>query len=247
MIFIVLGMHKSGTTLLARALHESGIVMGQEFPAGVDYAKAKYEAKWVQEINDEILGVDRSELSLRVTPILLPPSGLSDLVRERMARGIEKAERQYGRWGFKDPRAVLTYQYWKEGLPDHRLVVVYRDPIEVWKRYSGFNRPWCFRLPFRTWCDYNKMILRHLDGAEPGQAICLNFDQLLTGVGEWGRFRNFVGADLVDVRDSNQSVNRCSELERLSFAYRLLSLLAGREVERTYRALEEVRAGQLDA
>ncbi len=245
MRFIVLGMHKSGTTLLARALHESGIVMGQELPAGIDYAKAKYEAKWVQAINDEILGVDRKELSLRVTTKLLPPSAIGDLTRERMVRGIEKADRQYGSWGFKDPRTVLTYQYWKEILPAHRLVVVYRDPIEVWKRYSGFNKAWRFRLPFRTWCDYNRMILRHIDSVEPARVICLDFDRLLTGPDEWDRFRNFVGVDLVDVRDTNQSVNRCSEEERRSLAYRMLSLAAGGEVQSTSQALEVVRDGQV--
>ena len=50
MIFIILGMHKSGTTLLARALHESDVMMGESFPPGVEYAKAKYEARWVQEM-----------------------------------------------------------------------------------------------------------------------------------------------------------------------------------------------------
>lgn len=247
MIYIVLGMHKSGTTLLARALHESGIVMGQEFPTGADYSETKYEARWVQEINDKILGARRDELSLRVTSKLLPSGGISIQTRERMERGIAKAVQQYESWGFKDPRAVLTYQYWKELLPEHRVVVVYRDPIEVWRRYSGFNRSWKFYLPFKVWCDYNKMILKHIDGLEVGKVICLDFDRLLTGTEEWSRFRKFVGVDIVDVRDLGQSVNRFSENDRSALTYQLLSLAAGGLVKKTYQALEEVRKNQLHA
>ncbi len=62
MIYVVLGMHKSGTTLVARTLHESGIIMGEEFPAGASYCSNKYEAKWPQSFSDEILGAERGML-----------------------------------------------------------------------------------------------------------------------------------------------------------------------------------------
>ena len=81
MIFVILGMHKSGTTLLARALHESGIVMGQKFSAGIEYKKCKYEARWVQDINDQILGVDRQINSLHVTSKLLPNGDVNDAIK----------------------------------------------------------------------------------------------------------------------------------------------------------------------
>ena len=103
MIYVVLGMHKSGTTLLARALHESGIVMGQEFPAGIDYVKAKYEARWVQEINDEILQADRHELSLRVTSKLLPTHGISETLQDKMKQGIREAQASYTQWVSRIP------------------------------------------------------------------------------------------------------------------------------------------------
>jgi hypothetical protein len=41
MIYVVFGMHKSGTTLLVRALHETAIVMGEEFSDGTYYAEVK--------------------------------------------------------------------------------------------------------------------------------------------------------------------------------------------------------------
>ena len=57
MIYIVLGMHKSGTTLLSQILHHSGISMGENFNESVSYSQGnKYERETTQQINKEILG-----------------------------------------------------------------------------------------------------------------------------------------------------------------------------------------------
>jgi len=238
MIFVILGMHKSGTTLLARALHESGISMGQDFPPGVEYAKAKYEARWVQEINDEILGVDRQKVSLYVTSKLLPQNGISDELNSKMKSGVELCQSRYQDWGFKDPRAALTFAHWNNVLPASKLVVVYRDPLEVWKRYTGFNHPLRFLLPFKVWCDYNEMILQHAKKYRKDQVVYLNFDRLLTGNNEWSRLEKFVGRDLVDIRDVGQPSNRIGESERDSLKYRMLLALAGSKVSKVYRSLK---------
>lgn len=242
MIFVVLGMHKSGTTLLARTLHESGIVMGQDFPAGVDYLKAKYEARWVQEINDEILHADREELSLRVTSKLLPMQGISETIKEKMKRGIGEAQVHYAQWGFKDPRTALTYGYWKEHLPDHRLIIVYRNPVEVWKRYyPHLNKFSQLRLPFKVWYDYNKMILNYAKDSNNGQAIFLNFEQLLSSMAEWDRLREFVDVDLVNVCNPMQSTNRISEDDRDALSYKFLMSVVGRRAGKMFHEMEILR------
>ena len=235
-------MHKSGTTLLARALHESGIAMGQEFSAGMGYERCKYEARWVQEINDNILGVDRQRLSLHVTSKLLPRGEISNDIKERMKQGIAKNQLHYLDWGFKDPKTVLTYDIWKEYLPDHHLVCVYRDPVEVWKRYSGSKQLSRSYLPFRVWCDYNQLIIKHARKAEKGQAILLNFDRLLSETGEWNRFSNFTGIKLKDIRDAKQSVNRLTADGRKKIGYKILMFLAGRSAMNTYQELNTLRA-----
>lgn len=76
MIYVVLGMHKSGTTLVARTLHESGIHMGV-FDESLDYQQGnKYEHREFQEINRRILA-----------PFLVPD--LAELrARQRRQRGV---------------------------------------------------------------------------------------------------------------------------------------------------------------
>jgi hypothetical protein len=231
--------------MLARALHESGVYMGEQFSPGISYLKAKYEAKWVQSVNDKILHSGRNVLSLQVTSRLLPETGPCSKTREMMESRIKELQNRYPKWGFKDPRMALTYQFWKKSLPEHRLVIIYRNPIEVWKRYSGFIKPWQYRLPFETWCDYNSMILRYIKESSSNQYVCLNFEKLLTGNDEWNRFSSYVGSDLVDIRDVSQAKNRCSEDDYHSLSYRLHSFAAGRKVQRIYHALEKVRSDQL--
>jgi hypothetical protein len=60
MIYVVLGMHKSGTTLVSQLLHQSGISMGEDFGEGRDYDDAGGEGKWERResflIDLEIVG-----------------------------------------------------------------------------------------------------------------------------------------------------------------------------------------------
>lgn len=238
MIYIVLGMHKSGTTLVARTLHESGIVMGQEFPAGASYSSTKYEAKWPQKISDEMLGAERGQLSLNITSDLLPNADISKDLEIRMREGIAKMDAAYDNWGFKDPRAALTYRYWKKVLPPHKVIVIYRDPVEVWRRYSRVTRRVFSRLAFKVWGDYNKNILESLP---EDNVLFLNFEDLLSKDSELKKLKLFTHTDIIDIRDPAQSQFRVSDKQRKSLGYKLLNMMAGEKVHKLYARLEALR------
>jgi hypothetical protein len=243
MIYIVLGMHKSGTTLLARALHESGIVMGQEFPKDADYAKVKYEAKWAQNISDDILGMSRKRLSLDVTSNALPADGVSESALLAIRENAGRLCSLYDDWGFKDPRAALTYPYWKDSLPPHKVIVIYRDPIEVWRRYARVDHKWWSRTAFRVWCDYNKCILESVDTGGNADVLVLKFEDVLSTQDEWARLEKFVGRELTDVRDPGQSKFSVAKGRRNGLKYRFLQKMAGAEVWAVYQQLESLHDG----
>jgi len=238
MIFVVLGMHKSGTTLVARALHESGIAMGQDFPRDADYSRVKYEAQCAQEITDYILGLSRKQLSLEVTSRALPADGVEYGVIDRIRQMAATLDRHYDDWGFKDPRAALTYQYWKQALPKHRVIVIYRDPVEVWRRYARVNRKWWSRAAFKVWCDYNKCILSSVQANGNSDVLVLKFEDILSDDVEWLRLEKFTGRELADVRDPAQSRFRVGADRHSTPAYKLLRSLAGAEVWDVYQQLE---------
>lgn len=244
MIYVVLGMHKSGTTLVARALHESGIPMGQEFPKDADYSSVKYEARWAQEITDEILGLPRKCLSLEVTSRSLPERSVGEDVLARIRAKATELDGRYAAWGFKDPRAALTYRYWKDALPEHRVIVVYRDPVEVWRRYARVNKKWWSRRAFEVWADYNSSILEVVSRADGPGVLFLKFEDLLSGEAEWRRLSTFAEREIADVRVKGQSRFRVSDSQRHNLGYKLLQMAAGADARGIYEQLEALHRGE---
>jgi len=244
MIYVILGMHKSGTTLVAKALHESGIAMGEGFRQDAGYSVQKYEAKWVRDINDAMLGTARDVFSLKVTSACLEGFTLNDDIVARMREGIAYYSERFADWGFKDPRSALTYRYWRDVLPPHRIIVVYRDPLSVWRRYSRFIRWRAMRSPFLVWEDYNGRVLEVVTHAEGGDVLYLCFDRLLSERAEWERLNRFTGRKLVDVCDPKQPANRFTESLWSKLQYRMLEVLAGDGVRDTYHRLDRLRQAQ---
>ena len=244
MIYLVLGMHKSGTTLVARALHESGIAMGEGFQEGAGYSEQKYEAKWAQDINDAMLGIGRDAFSLKVTSACLDGFTMDDGIAGRMREGIAHFSGHFADWGFKDPRSALTYRYWRDVLPSHKVIVVYRDPLSIWRRYSRFLSWTTIRSPFVVWEDYNSRILESVARTDYKDVLYLCFDRLLTERAEWDRLDRFTGRKLVDVCDPKQSANRFTESLLSRLQYRMLKLLAGGRVRDTHHRLDRLRQKQ---
>ncbi len=245
MIYLVLGMHKSGTTLVASALHESGIDMGEDFRQDAGYSEQKYEAKWGQVINDAMLGTGCDLLSLKVTSACLGGFSMNEPIAARMQEGIAHHCGQYADWGFKDPRSALTYRYWREKLQTHRIIVVYRDPRSIWRRYSRFINWSGLRSPFTVWEDYNDRILEAAAVADHRDVLYLCFDRLLTERSEWERLERFANRQLADVCDPQQSANRFTESLWSKLQYRMLEEPAGRRVRDTYRRLDRLRHEQV--
>ena len=241
MIYVVLGMHKSGTTLVARTLHQSGIYMGQDFQPNADYERSKYEAKWAQDINNTILGIDRSMFSLNVTSALLCRALNQNDIQARIVSHVSAMESLHENWGFKDPCSSLTYNRWKECLPEHRVIVVFRDPVEVWTRYASVNRRWYTREAFKVWADYNRKILSTTADIGDSNILYIRFEDFLTTNEEFEKLSAFTESPLSDVRDTRQSRFRLRGDQGRSIKYLLLKKFAGNDVHKIYEELVDRR------
>ena len=210
MIYVVLGMHKSGTTLVSQILHHSGINMG-DFDESQSYDGGnKYEREATLALDMDILGAEDFEV-LALTPGDRPQ--LTDPQRERMRAIIRECEAAHADWGFKDPRAALTYDLWAEELPPHRIIAVYRDPAEVWPRFRWNGRRkyhtnfWRAYTYLQRWQEHNTNILRFLrrSGTEH---IMLGYRELMSDDREFARLQEFVGRPLADRRNPGLYRNR---------------------------------------
>jgi hypothetical protein len=167
MIYVVLGMHKSGTTLVSETLHESGISMGEfsDIRQGIGYDEGhKYERRQTQQINRQILhGVLKAPFDLfsfRSRAGRLDAAGYvinddaaalvdvrelerrlsSQSHRRQMDDLVARLQSHHSDWGFKDPRTCLTYPLWASSLPEHRLILVYRHFDALLRRMLNLRR-----------------------------------------------------------------------------------------------------------
>ncbi|MCB0193546.1 MAG: sulfotransferase [Anaerolineae bacterium] len=203
MIYVILGMHKSGTTLVSQMLHHSGINMVDDLAAGVSYDQGnKYERQSAKSLNEAILdcsGVESIDVAVPDTLYL------TDEHRSRMQAIIQQSTEKYGTWGFKDPRTSLIYPLWASELPEHKLIVVYRSPEELWMRYRADHLRNRYRDPYKAWrfmnrwCEHNAAIVDYLRQTRM-EFIVLDYRRLVSTSAEFNRLRDFVGQELSDQR-----------------------------------------------
>jgi hypothetical protein len=125
---IVLGMHHSGTSILAEVLHRGGVFMQANM--------RHFESNFFTKLNDRtILGRPDAWAALPLPPVHEIMSRL-DAARDEIDH---KAHRRYvaagydgtGRWGFKDPRTCVTLPLFLELFPRAQLLHIVRDADDV--------------------------------------------------------------------------------------------------------------------
>ena len=244
MIYVILGMHKSGTTLVSQILHNSGINMG-DFDEGISYDKGnKYERQSTLRLDMSILGTEDFEV-LELSPD--KNLTLADDDRERMRKIIRDCQEEFQDWGFKDPRSALIYKLWAEELPEHKIIAVFRDPAQVWPRFRWNGRRKYhgnFKLAYsylHRWCEHNINILEFLKSS-PMDHIVISYNHLMDGDEELKRLEKFVGCCLKDMRKPHLFRSKAKKDIFLNFAEWLLVRKTGQSTADTMALLEAYRA-----
>ena len=130
-----MGMHRSGTSAITRALGLAGLHLGNEEDvgaAGEDNPTGFWEHSPMREINDELmhhLGGTWADPP-RPEPGWAEAPDLDDL-RVRALETVQAFFAGRGPWCWKDPRTSLTLPFWKTILPEQRYVLCVRNPLAV--------------------------------------------------------------------------------------------------------------------
>jgi hypothetical protein len=135
-VVCVLGMHRSGTSLLTGALRLLGVNLGSDeslLPSDEEAnRKGFWENRLIVDLNDALLsrlGGDWHNLP-DFPPNWFSSPEFADLRRE--ARVVISQE--FGTapiWGWKDPRACLTLPFWRRLLPQMSYILCLRNPVDV--------------------------------------------------------------------------------------------------------------------
>jgi len=129
-LVIVLGMHRSGTSVIAHILSQAGFFVGEEdelIPGGKWNRNGYFERKSVVHANDGILAL--CEGSWLCPP---PEDRVLNLNLNQTIVSLLTQYQGHPRSLIKDPRLCLTLPVWERVLPaDIRIVMISRHPDAV--------------------------------------------------------------------------------------------------------------------
>lgn len=157
--FLVLGMHRSGTSCLTGMLEAAGLWLG-DVPRHNKYnPKGNLENKSIQAVNTGILAQCGGSWDA-------PPSSIAlDRVAGEPIRSALAGFAGKPRWLAKDPRLVLTIEAWLPHLPSHQLIGSFRHPMAVARSlHARSGMPYDRGLAL--WAHYNHRLLALHDKVE---------------------------------------------------------------------------------
>src|ERR1700730_1114331 len=135
-IICILGMHRSGTSLLTRIVNLIGVNLGspEDFTTEpfADNPTGYWEHHDIAAISDAI--IKRYGGSWDETPLLPPGWETAAAIDDLRHRAQQLVQNQFGEvqlWGWKDPRTCLTLPFWQQLLPNMRYIICLRNPVDV--------------------------------------------------------------------------------------------------------------------
>lgn len=179
-ILIVVGMHRSGTSLTTSLLQSAGLHIGEKLlPAYPSNIKGHFENLDFFEFHRAVLksqGLHEDgwtfEQKIEVN---------SDFVGK--ARNIINKNCRYPYWGWKDPRTTLFLEFWAELLPEAQFLFIYRAPWEVFDSLRRRNTDAILsgepNLAVKFWIHYNKKILNFYEKISPQRCLLANIDAII--------------------------------------------------------------------
>jgi hypothetical protein len=203
-VVIVCGMHRSGTSALAGLLHSNGVIMGEDenfYPKANRYnEKGYYENVLFRNMNDEILesnGYTVKGYNNNIPNCIFDESKLKSL--------IDKYNKKYSLWGWKDPRNCLTLHLWLRCIDNPKVVVVRRDYLAISK--SMINRgnkgdinkftQLCYNYYDKLYDSLNNIEYLDIDFTELLNNTDVSYDKLSNYIGIDIKNKHFIDSNLV--------------------------------------------------
>lgn len=216
-VILVLGMHRSGTSALARMTNLLGCDIPHTLmPASPANSTGYWESNAIMSLNDDILHSAGSSWDdwLEFNPRWYD----SPVAESFLERGVEILQGEYGTsplFVLKDPRNCRLTRFWfnvlKRGKIEPLVVIPLRNPLEVvasLEARDGMHRD----LAMLLW-------LRHVLDAEQGsrghRRVCITYEELLDNWAAladrmqsalgifWPRFSTLTGIEIDAFLDHN--------------------------------------------
>jgi hypothetical protein len=136
---IILGMHRSGTSMVSELLDELGLFVGKEL-------QDDHESTYFLELNEQlfarvgaawdrplpVLDFLANDDAVRMSADALTADLASKQIRAFLGKRTTLAAYDQP-WGWKDPRTLFTLPLWLRLFPDAKLVYIIRNGVDVAK------------------------------------------------------------------------------------------------------------------
>ncbi|NEP03752.1 MAG: glycosyltransferase, partial [Okeania sp. SIO4D6] len=165
-VFIITGMHRSGTSLTASLFQSVGVNIGEKL-VRPEYGNIRGHFEDIEfvELQKGILGsqgLDDLGSNVEITEIPVKKQYLK--AAKRLIKNRGEAQDNLGKiWGWKDPRTTLFLNFWLNLLPDAKFIFVYRSPWEVvdslYRRATDENLLEQPEIAVKMWLNSNQRIL----------------------------------------------------------------------------------------
>src|SRR6266446_5387879 len=222
--------------MLARLLHTCGLYLGPEsdlVPGRADNPDGFWENRFFVALNDEVL----NELGGAWD---LPPETEEIFNNRRLEPLRVKAQLliegfdSASVWGWKDPRNCLTLPFWRKLLPELKVLVIVRNPLEVAYSLRNRNEDTSYSFGLRLWEIYNR---RLIETTKAKTRLVTQYDAFFTEPeSELRRIACFAGLPDANVKSAATLVNRGRRHVHFT-TEQLIDARASAEVTELYRAL----------
>jgi len=160
-VVCIAGMHRSGTSMVSRMLNLCGVYLGQDnelLPANFDNPEGFWENINFIEINEKILSKFKG--SWDNPPVFEPGWETSPLLDDIRLEAEKLVQAMNSRpvWGWKDPRTSITFPFWSNLIPDLKVIVCVRNPLEVAQSLEDRNN-FPTGSSLELWRKYNDMLI----------------------------------------------------------------------------------------
>jgi len=191
---VILGMHRSGTSLCAHWLSECGLNLGDRLmQGGVGNKNGHYEDLDFHDLHEDVFkeqGIPYGAL------VPVHEIELNSYFKKRFSNLIQFKNELNSHWGWKEPRTCLFLKHYASLLPSSIYLIMYRPCHEVvnslWRRQKKIEGR---RLQIENaesgadlklindyvecWIQYNQNILEHISQLNQDQYVIAGIDQLM--------------------------------------------------------------------
>ena len=167
-------MARSGTSMVARLLNRCGLWLGEEgdlLPPAPDNPDGFWENTRLIAVNEMILSAFGGAWDY---PPAFPAGWVEDarLADARiLAADTIASLAGHAPWGWKDPRTSLTFPFWERLLPDARVILCLRNPLEVVRSLRAWSHS--PELGLTLWYQFNAALL---DAVPPERRLVTHYD-----------------------------------------------------------------------